>query len=119
MIDRILDLAVRSSVEICGALFADDDGICDAVPLTNHSPRPATAFLIPAAVIVRVEREAELQGKRLAGFFHSHPRGAAIPSASDLDLAVPGYIYWIAAHKQIRAWRLREDRSGFDEVMIS
>ena len=119
VIDRVRALARGSGVEICGALLADDHGICDAVPLINHSSTPAAAFFIPATDIRRIERDAERQGRRLAGFYHSHPHGMASPSASDLDLALPGYTYWIATREEVRAWRLREDRSAFDEVTIS
>jgi len=118
VIDRVRDLAQGSAVEVCGALLADARGICDVVPLTNQSPRPATAFFIPAAEILRIERDAGQHGQWLAGFYHSHPHGTATPSAHDLDLALPGYTYWIAAHDEVRAWRLRADRSAFDEVMI-
>jgi hypothetical protein len=34
---------------------------------------------------------------------------------------VPGYVYWIvsgAGAGDARAWRLRDDRTGFDEVSI-
>jgi len=119
VVERIRGLAHGSTVEICGALLADSDGIIAAIPLNNQSREPATGFFIPAAEIARVEREAEQQGRILAGFYHSHPDGTATPSTFDLDLAVPGYIYWIAGGEDVRAWRLREDRSGFDEVMIS
>ena len=119
MIERIRALASASPTEICGALLADGQGVFDAIPLINQSPQPDRRFFIPAAEIARLELEAERSGKLLAGFYHSHPRGAATPSAFDLDLAVPGYTYWIATRQEVRAWRLRDDRSGFDEAVLT
>ncbi|MGQ0563031.1 MAG: Mov34/MPN/PAD-1 family protein [Gemmatimonadota bacterium] len=113
-------IARASDTEICGALIGDNDGVIEAVPLVNRSARARDAFFIPAEEVLRAEREAEARGARLVGFYHSHPRGDAVPSGSDLEQALPGYIYWIASSEgEVRAWRLREDRSGFDEVSIT
>lgn len=119
VLDRVRALAQASALEICGALLADRTGVVALVALENRSAHPHTEFFIAAADIARVERQAERSGHTLAGFYHSHPGGNAVPSARDLELAVPGYTYWIAARHEVRAWRLRDDRSGFDEVAIA
>lgn len=71
----------------------------------------------------RLEDEAERRGLELVGYFHSHPNAPAIPSLFDRDHALPNFTYLItsvddrAAH-ELRAWRLRIDRSQFDELPL-
>lgn len=119
IVERIVADARASETEICGALIGSDH-VIEMVPLTNESPRAHDAFFISAAEVLRVEREAEASGWMVMGFYHSHPKSDAVPSATDILHAVPGYHYWIAARSgAVRAWRLRDDRSGFDEVDIA
>jgi proteasome lid subunit RPN8/RPN11 len=58
--------------------------------------------------------------------FHSHPDHPNHPSEYDREWALPWYSYLItsvnAGHAtESRAWRLQEDRSGFDaeELLIT
>jgi proteasome lid subunit RPN8/RPN11 len=97
----------------------DARAVLDAWPLLNHSPRSEVSFVIPAREVLRVEKEAEASGLYVVGFYHSHPSGTAKPSPSDLEQAVPGYIYLIVADGEVRAWQLRDDRVAFTEVEIS
>lgn len=103
--------------EICGALLGDSGRVNSVVDVANMSTNPARNFLIPASDVLRLERAAEANGQTLLGFYHSHPAGSAVPSAFDLEHALPGYIYLIiAASGRARTWRLRADRSVFDEI---
>ena len=112
--------AAGSELEICGALLGTQGVVTEALPLDNESLAREHSFYIPARVVLHLEREAEARGQMLLGFYHSHPDGDAVPSGLDLQEAVPGYIYVIAARSgELRGWRLREDRSGFDEVALS
>ena len=68
-------------------------------------------------------RDAALyaRGGTLAGFYHSHPDHPARPSETDLAQAWPNLTYIIVAVRDgqpedLRFWRLREDRSGFEEI---
>jgi proteasome lid subunit RPN8/RPN11 len=69
----------------------------------------------------RMEDEAEKRGLSLVGYYHSHPSSPAIPSKYDRDHALPNFVYIITAVYtgpkclEQRAWRLRDDRSQFDE----
>ena len=119
IIVRLQQQARASEGEICGALVGDARAVRDVWPLLNHSPRSEVSFLIPARDVLRVEKEAEARGLHVLGFYHSHPRGSAKPSPSDLEQAVPGYIYLILAGADVRAWQLRDDRVAFTEVEIS
>ena len=119
IIDRIRAEASHSQAEICGALIGDGHFVTAAVPLANHSGHTHDSFYIPAEEVLRLERAADLEGLMLMGFYHSHPNGDAEPSATDVHEAVPGYVYWIVSGSgDVRAWRLRDDRTRFDEVDV-
>lgn len=69
----------------------------------------------------RLEDTADERGLTLVGYFHSHPDSPAIPSIFDRDHALPNFVYIITAVYQrqaaeMRVWRLRPDRSQFDEA---
>ena len=64
------------------------------------------------------------QGAELLGFYHSHPDHPAEPSQYDLDHAWPVFSYVIVSVRagkpgEMRSWRLRDDRSQFDEEDIT
>ena len=63
-------------------------------------------------------------GGELLGFYHSHPDHPAKPSQYDLDHAWPFFSYIIVAVRagtpeDMTSWRLREDRSAFDEERLT
>lgn len=119
-IEQVRAGARASDREICGALIGDGDVVTRVVPLVNASARTQDSFFIPAVDVVRLEREAEQTGSMLMGFYHSHPAGDAVPSTTDVTHAFPGYVYWIASQGgEVRAWRLRDDRTAFDEVDVA
>ena len=68
---------------------------------------------------MRLEDEAEARGLSLVGYYHSHPDSPAIPSEYDRAHALPNFVYLItsvmmARAEDMRVWRLRHDRAGFD-----
>jgi proteasome lid subunit RPN8/RPN11 len=70
------------------------------------------------------ERKASAAGLTLLGFYHSHPDHPAEPSQYDLDHAFPTFVYPIVSIRQgeptaLRAWRLRDDRSGYHEQPVA
>lgn len=73
---------------------------------------------------MRLEDEADERGLNLIGYYHSHPDSPAIPSEYDREHALPNFIYVItsvmmAKATDMRAWRLRPDRSAFDGGTLS
>lgn len=73
---------------------------------------------------MRLEDEADARGLVLVGYYHSHPDSPAIPSIYDRDHALPNFTYLIASVREakateMRAWRLRPDRSQFDEEALT
>jgi len=97
--------------ECCGALVGRPM-IDRIVPLANAASDRRSAYAITPRALFELERRVEV-----AGFFHSHPDGTAEPSARDLALAWPGYIYVIVG-RQVRAWQLNPDGSAFRELAV-
>jgi len=72
---------------------------------------------------MRLEDEADEQGLVLVGYYHSHPDSAAIPSEYDRVHALPNFVYLItsvmkAKAADMRAWKLKADRSAFESEML-
>ncbi len=108
--------------ECCGALIASGGTIVEAFPLPNTTTEgPRRRFLIGPNDYRLAEARAQARGGTLAGFYHSHPDHPARPSETDLAQAWPNLTYIIVAVRDgrpedLRFWRLREDRSGFEEI---
>jgi len=106
--------------ECCGALIARDGRIVEAFRLPNTTEGEARRrFLISPSDYQLAEARATAERAVLAGFYHSHPDHPARPSEHDLAQAWPNLTYVIiavdaGAPGDITAWRLRDDRSGFE-----
>jgi len=117
LVAQLRTLAAASDEEVCGALVGECALITEIWPLPNRSEEPERSFLIPAADVLLTELHAQRRGLEILGFYHSHARGSATPSPADLAQALPGYIYAIVTRAgDVRSWRLRSQRDGFDEV---
>jgi proteasome lid subunit RPN8/RPN11 len=110
--------------ECCGALIGTDNvvGECFSLPNTTEEG-PRRRFLVSPDDYRTAERRATKFGHELIGFYHSHPDHPARPSQYDLDHAWPVFTYVIIAVEKgepgvMTSWRLREDRSAFDEARI-
>jgi desampylase len=115
--------AAALPAECCGALIGvierDRLEIRTLIPLPNAADGP-DRYRIDADTVLRLERQAACTALQVIGFYHSHPSGRATPSRTDLELACPGYLYLIVSGScsELRAWRLRDDRSGFAELTL-
>ncbi|MGH9160846.1 MAG: M67 family metallopeptidase [Vicinamibacteraceae bacterium] len=111
-------------LECCGAVVGDGDALEEAWPLPNTSGESQERrFLVSPAEYRALERRVAEAGRQLLGFYHSHPDHPAQPSVHDLAAAWPGFVYLIlsvrkGAPAELTGWRLREDRSQFDEVEV-
>ena len=118
------EAGLTGPAECCGALIGLATGeeieIRTLIPVANTA-LDHSSFLIDAATVLRLERQAACAGMQVVGFYHSHPTTAAQPSPADLERAVPGYVYVIidVPRGSIRCWRLHDDRSGFHELRVS
>jgi proteasome lid subunit RPN8/RPN11 len=111
--------------ECCGALIGRDGIVSESYALPNTtSEGPRRRFLVRPDDYRAAEARAAETGRELLGFYHSHPDHPAQPSQYDLDHAWPSFSYVIVSvregeSREVRSWRLREDRSQFDEEAIS
>jgi len=106
-------------------LGRDHDGAREAVralPQANRAPEASQArrYEIAPADVMATEIEAEKAGLEVLGIFHSHPDHPPVPSATDLEAALPWYSYVITSIEQGRAmqsrsWRLSDDRGELVE----
>ena len=112
--------------ECCGVLlgqFADDGSkaVTSIVRAGNtRDDSPHNRYHIDPKELIRTQREGRARGEDIVGFYHSHPDHPARPSQYDLDHAWPFFSYVIvsivsAEAQAMTSWRLRDDRSAFDE----
>jgi cysteine synthase B len=111
--------------ECCGALIGDESGqVVEALALSNTTTdERKRRFLIGPDEYRAAEKRASETGRTLLGFYHSHPNHPAVPSAFDLAHAWPNLRYLIVSVRggrpeEHRTWRLRDDRSAFDEEIV-
>jgi proteasome lid subunit RPN8/RPN11 len=110
--------------ECCGALIGRDGVVFETLALPNTTEEgPRRRFLVRPSDYRAAEARAREAGGELLGFYHSHPDHPAVPSQYDLDHAWPSFSYVIVSivngePADLRSWRLREDRSRFDEETI-
>ena len=110
--------------ECCGALIGRDRNVSELFALPNTTEEgPRRRFLVRPADYRAAEARAAQMDCELLGFYHSHPDHPAQPSQYDLEHAWPFFCYVIVSvrdgvARDLRAWRLRDDRSQFDEEEV-
>jgi proteasome lid subunit RPN8/RPN11 len=83
--------------ECCGVLLGTSGEITEAVPTRNLTDDP-NRFLIDPKNHIDARREGRRRGLEIVGFYHSHPRSAAVPSAADLaDASYSDHLYAIVS----------------------
>jgi proteasome lid subunit RPN8/RPN11 len=97
--------------EACGLLLGGDRAIVESVRATNIAEDPTRRFEIDPRDHIAARRDARSRGLAVLGFYHSHPRSSAEPSATDLAEAnYPDHLYLIvslaAAAPDLRLFRL-------------
>ncbi len=109
--------AASPDAEICGLLIGRD-AIEEIVPTRNVARNPEKSFEIdPSALFAAIRRERD-EGKAILGYYHSHPHGAAVPSAHDAAQAcVDNRIWLIVGRDAVRTWHLVEPNL-FEEVEL-
>jgi proteasome lid subunit RPN8/RPN11 len=110
--------------ECCGALLGRDGVVQQAHALPNTTEEgPRRRFLVRPDDYRVAEQQAGAAGLDLLGFYHSHPDHPARPSQFDLDHAWPSFSYVIVSvmsgeDRLLTSWRLKDDRSVFDEESV-
>jgi proteasome lid subunit RPN8/RPN11 len=111
---------------LLGRVVGDDRRVEAILELDNAREDGSrhNRYLITPQAMLEGEQEAERRGMDILGVFHSHPDHPNLPSDYDREWALPWYSYLITSVNsghaiESRAWRLQEDRSGFDaEVLL-
>jgi proteasome lid subunit RPN8/RPN11 len=78
--------------------------------LENRHSTPQTHYTADPAEVLRILKSLDATGMELVAIYHSHPKGAAVPSESDKAQAFWRVPYVIVAmeNENVRAWKLPE-----------
>ncbi len=116
--------------ECCGIMLGIAEGetrrVIALLPQANQSAAEEQfhRFLITPEMMLAAEQQAQANKLDVLGFYHSHPEDEARPSNFDREHAWPWYSYIVTRVRDrhcdgIASWRLRDDRSAFDEEAIT
>lgn len=115
VLDALQNAAERAYPrEACGILLGKSERITQFVETANVHPSPQTHFEIDPQALIDAYRAERSGGEQVIGFFHSHPKGPAKPSATDQAMSSgDGKIWAIWGQKnggnqgagELRFWR--------------
>lgn len=98
--------AAAAPCEACGLLFGEGDAVTAFTQTENLAASPETRFEIDPAALFAALRAERAGGPRLIGYWHSHPSGDPMPSATDAALAAPdGKLWLILGGAAVTCWR--------------
>ena len=93
--------------EACGLLAVDGQGAITFVYACTNRAHSRTRFVVDPTEHFRAIQHAEAQGWTIAGAFHSHPTGDAVPSPTDEAGALdPTWFHVVVAGDEVRAWQI-------------
>ncbi|MBC8239424.1 MAG: M67 family metallopeptidase [Alphaproteobacteria bacterium] len=115
--------------EACGLLLGRRNGtsmvVSRAVASANLAAEPEHRFEIDPGLRLRLQKAARDGGDEVLGHYHSHPDGAAQPSATDRSGIFEADLVWLIAavkngqFRQIAAFMPWADCAGFDEIDLN
>lgn len=92
--------------EACGLLFGEAGRISGFVETANVADMPEMRFEIDPAALFAALRAERAGGPPLLGYWHSHPSGDPMPSATDAAMAAPdGKLWIILGAEDVTCWR--------------
>ena len=101
--------------ECCGILLGKGTRIDEARPAANVHPDRLTRFEIDPLALIAAHRAARAGEREVLGYFHSHPEGHPVPSATDCAHSSADNRAWaIIAAGQVRLWR--DGDAGFEAL---
>ncbi len=115
-IATLLEEATRAApAEACGLLLGRDGRVERAEPAANVAADPLRRFEIDPAALVAAHRAARAGGPEIVGYYHSHPTGHPVPSATDCEHASgDGRAWAIVADGAVGFWR--DGPNGFEAL---
>ena len=109
-VDEIITHAHKEyPYEACGILAGKTNQVLQVIPTQNSANDPKHHFEIDPVDLSRHLPQIEAEGLSLLGFYHSHPNGESIPSATDIrESTYPNTVQLIIGLKtkqaQLNAW---------------
>lgn len=104
--------------ECCGLLLGESERIAQAVPAANVAEDPARRFEIDPLALLAAHKAARAGGPQVLGYYHSHPDGHPVPSATDCEHSSgDGRVWAIVAAGEVTFWR--DGEQGFEPVSYS
>lgn len=98
----VAESASALPAECCGLLLGHG-AIERAVPTANVAADPLRHFEIDPQALISAHRAARAGGPQVLGYYHSHPSGHPVPSATDCRHAGgDGRVWAIAARGEVR-----------------
>jgi proteasome lid subunit RPN8/RPN11 len=98
--------------EACGILLGKRGRITAARQTRNVHPQPETHFEIDPQALIEAHRAARDGNPQVIGYFHSHPTGEPVPSATDRSMAAgDGRVWAIIGGDEVRFWQ--DGEQGF------
>ena len=111
---------------LLGEVQGDDKQVTWLLSLENSREDAArhNRYLLTPQEYLRGEQEAARLGLDVLGVFHSHPDHPNRPSEFDKEWALPWFSYLITSVQTgkaagSRSWKLREDRTSFEEEPVN
>ncbi len=106
--------------ECCGLLAGIGNLLLAAHPLRNQAETPESKYFASPEDMFQAMRRMRDAGHAMLGIYHSHPRTAAYPSPTDVEMAFyPEAIYFIISLEpriQLRAFKI--NNSIIEEVIF-
>lgn len=101
--------------ECCGLLLGQGGSVIEALPAANLAADPLRHFEIDPAALFAAHRAERAGGLQLLGYYHSHPAGHPLPSATDCDHASgDGRAWAIIAGGEVCFYR--DGPGGFEPI---
>lgn len=111
----VAEAARAAPAECCGLLLGRGGLVSKARPAANVAAQPLRRFEIDPAVLLQAHRDARGGGPELLGYYHSHPAGHPVPSATDCEHASgDGRAWAIVAKGEVAFWR--DGERGFEAL---
>jgi proteasome lid subunit RPN8/RPN11 len=105
--------------ECCGYARMSDGHVDEVFRAENLRASPYGYEIDPRSLLAANDLDDEGHG---VAIYHSHPRSAAEPSQTDINLA--HYPHWrylivsLAAAPEVRAWRIQEGRVEEEDIVV-
>jgi proteasome lid subunit RPN8/RPN11 len=105
-LQRMCAEATAAADEECCGLLLGVDRIAEARPARNVAADRQLRFEIDPQALIDAHRAARHGAQPVIGYYHSHPGGAAVPSATDRAMAEgDGRVWAIVGEDGVTFWR--------------